>query len=39
MDSKTKYSVDYQKFQNYLEKPDKTKPKTKDEIEMDKIIE
>ncbi|CAD8169953.1 unnamed protein product [Paramecium pentaurelia] len=39
VDSKTKYSIDYQKFQNYMENSDKTKPKTAEEIEIEKIIQ
>ncbi|CAD8100466.1 unnamed protein product [Paramecium sonneborni] len=39
VDSKTKYSIDYQKFQNYIENSDKNKPKTAEELEIEKIIQ
>ncbi|KAM3137677.1 hypothetical protein pb186bvf_010291 [Paramecium bursaria] len=38
MDSKTKYSIDYNKFQQYLENPNKPEIKTKEEQEMDDLI-
>ena len=38
MDVKTKYSVDYDKFQDYLESSDQTTKPTPEEEEMNKII-
>ena len=38
MDLKTKYSVDYEKFQNFLEREDKTTKLSAEEEEMNKII-
>lgn len=39
LDPKLKYSLDYNKFRDYLDPSDRSQPKTAEQIEMEKLIE